>query len=97
MRGNIEVRFDLSGSSNVTLTGSAQDVTIDASGSSDVDLTDFFVADADVEVSGSSTAIVKPSGRLGADASGASHVYQQFPFWQLRFEHNSAMANPAQI
>lgn len=78
LRGDIEagnVRFDLSGSSNVTLTGSGQDVTIDASGSSDVDLTDFSVADADVDVSGSSTATVKPSGRLDADASGASHVY----------------------
>jgi len=78
LRGDIEAgdaSFELSGSSDVTLAGSAQDVTIDASGSSDVDLTDFPVADADVNVSGSSEATVNPSGRLDVDASGASDVY----------------------
>jgi hypothetical protein len=43
--------------------------------SSDVNLTDFPVADADVNVSGSSEATVNPSGRLDVDASGASNVY----------------------
>jgi len=78
LRGDIEARnasFDLSGSSDVTLTGSAQDVTVDASGSSDVDLTDFPIADAVVNVSGSSEATIYPSGRLDVDASGASDVY----------------------
>lgn len=77
LRGDIEAgnaSFDLSGSSDVTLTGSAGDVTIDASGSSVVNLTDFPIADADVNVSGSSEATVNPSGRLDVDASGASDV-----------------------
>jgi hypothetical protein len=33
------------------------------------------VADADVEASGASKATVNPSGRLDADASGASSIY----------------------
>lgn len=78
VRGDIEAgdaSFELSGSSDVNLTGSAGDVRIDASGSSDIDLSDFFTVDAKVEVSGSSEATVKPSGRLDADASGSSHIY----------------------
>jgi hypothetical protein len=67
--------YGRSGSSHVALTGSAQDVTIDASGSSDVDLTDLPRADADVNVSGNSAETVNPSGRLGVDAGDASDVY----------------------
>ena len=78
LRGDIEAgdaRFDVSGASQVTLSGSGQDVTIDASGASIVELADFPVADANVEASGASKATVNPSGRLDADASGASHIY----------------------
>ena len=78
LRGDIEAGdawFDVSGASQVTLSGSAQDVVIDASGASIVELADFPVADANVEASGASQATVNPSGRLDADASGASHVY----------------------
>ena len=78
LRGDIEAgdaSFDLSGSSDVTLTGSGGDVKIDASGSSVIDLSDFPVIDADVEVSGSSRVTVNASGRLGAEASGGSHVF----------------------
>jgi hypothetical protein len=50
-------------------------VTIDASGSSRVDLSDFAGEDANVEASGSSTVIVNPSGTLDVAASGASRVY----------------------
>jgi hypothetical protein len=78
LRGDIEAgdaRFDVSGASQVTLSGSGQDVTIDASGASQVDLSAFPVADANVEASGASKVTVNPSGRLDADASGASTVY----------------------
>ena len=78
LRGDIEAGdawLDVSGASQVTLSGSAGDVTIDASGTSIVALADFPVADADVKASGASKATVNPSGRLDADASGASHVY----------------------
>jgi hypothetical protein len=57
------------------INGSAKDVTIDASGSSEVDLTDFPASDGTVDVSGSSTVTVNLSGRLDADASGSSDIY----------------------
>jgi len=67
--------FDVSGSSQVALRGSAQDVKIDASGASRVDLADFSVANADVDASGVSQVTVHVSGRLDANASGASSVH----------------------
>jgi hypothetical protein len=38
-------------------------------------LADFPVLNANIHLSGSSTATVAPTGRLDVDASGASHVY----------------------
>ena len=64
--------FDLSGASSVELDGSARDVVIDGSGASTIRLADFAVADADVELSGASTATVNASGTLDVDLSGAS-------------------------
>ena len=78
LQGDIEAgnaRFDLSGASQVTLNGSAQGVTIDASGASQADLSRFQAASANVEASGASSVTVNPSGRLDVDASGASKVY----------------------
>jgi len=78
LSGDIEAgdaRFDVSGASEVTLSGSAADVIVDASGATTVDLADFPVADANAEASGASNVTVNASGRLDADASGASHVY----------------------
>ena len=69
-----DARFDVSGAGKVTLSGSARDVTIDASGASIVDLDDFRATDADVDVSGASSVTIHISGRLDAEASGASHV-----------------------
>ena len=57
------------------LSGSAGDVSVDASGSSDVDLGDFPGADGEVSASGASSVTVNLSGRLDADASGSSDVY----------------------
>lgn len=77
LSGDIEcgdARFDVSGASHVSLRGSAEGVILDASGASSVDLSAFAVADANVEVSGASTATVNASGRLDVDASGASQV-----------------------
>jgi hypothetical protein len=76
--GNIDAGdawFDVSGASQVNLSGSARDVVIDASGASQVKLADFPVDDATVEASGASKVTVNPSGRLDADASGASRVH----------------------
>lgn len=77
VRGDIEAgdaRFDLSGASQVQLVGSAGDVMIEASGASVVALENFAVRDADVDASGTSRVTVNVSGRLDAEASGASHV-----------------------
>ena len=77
LRGHIEVvdiTFDVSGDSEVTLSGLAQDMTIDASGASEVDLEDFPVSNANVTLSGASRATVKLDGRLDADLSGASNL-----------------------
>jgi hypothetical protein len=75
-----DVRFDLSGASQVQLAGSAGDLMIDASGASVVRLEDFAVRDADVDASGTSRVTVNASGRLDAEASGASHViYLGYP------------------
>jgi hypothetical protein len=67
--------LDLSGSSTAVLTGSAGELTVDASGSSDADLAEFSVGDASISASGSSSVVVNVSGRLDADASGSSDVF----------------------
>jgi hypothetical protein len=59
----------------VTLTGSAEDVSIHTSGSSEVDLAEFLAVDADGHVSGASRVTVHASGQLNANASGGSRVY----------------------
>jgi len=77
LRGDIEaggVRFDVSGASDVKLSGSGEDLVMGVSGASSADLADFPVADADIEVSGASSASVNVSGRLDVEASGASRV-----------------------
>ncbi|MGD2148319.1 MAG: head GIN domain-containing protein [Anaerolineae bacterium] len=70
-----DARFDVSGSSGVTLRGSAGNVIVYARGASTVDLADLPVADASVKAVGASNVTVNPSGILDANASGASHVY----------------------
>jgi hypothetical protein len=79
LQGDIEadtVSFNLDGSSEVILTGSAQNVIIEeASGSSDVNLTDFPVIDASVKAGGKSQVTVNVSGRLDVDASNGANVY----------------------
>ncbi len=66
--------FDVSGASSLELAGSANDIRGNASGASRLRLEEFAVVDADIEVSGASSAIVNASGRLDVEASGASSV-----------------------
>jgi hypothetical protein len=79
LQGDIEadtVSFNLGGSSEVILTGSAQNLIMEeASGSSVVDLTDFPVVDASLKAGGKSHVIVNVSGRLDVDASSSANVY----------------------
>lgn len=75
--GNIEMadgRFDLSGASSLKLEGSADDVDIQASGASHVELADFSVVDADINLSGASGVTVNASGRLDGNLSGGSRL-----------------------
>ena len=79
LQGHFEadtVSFNLGGSSEVVLTGSAQNMMIEeASGSSDANLTDFPVIDASVKAGGKSQVTVNVSGRLDVDASNSANVY----------------------
>ena len=67
----------MSGASTVRLNGRGGNSNIVVSGASTADLEDFALEDAQVEVSGASTAIVNVSGRLDAEATGASKVEYQ--------------------
>jgi hypothetical protein len=78
LNGDIEAgdaRFNISGGSQVALTGSVEDVNIRASGSSEIDLKEFPVVDASVHASGASRVTVYASGQLETDASGGARVY----------------------
>ncbi len=70
-----DVHIEVSGASRVRLQGKAEDMRIDASGASNLDLEDFPVQDADIELSGASEAEVVIDGILDIDASGASRLY----------------------
>jgi len=60
--------------SRSSLTGSASDLAIAASGASCVELDNFPVNNADVTLSGASRGTVNLDGRLDADLSGASKL-----------------------
>lgn len=77
IRGDVEAgeaRLAVSGASRVTISGSADRLTMEGSGASHIDLSDFSVVEAEIELSGATRATVSTSGRLDARASGASHV-----------------------
>ena len=70
-----EVFIEVSGASRARLQGKAEILHVDASGASNLDLEDFPVEDADIELSGASEAAVVLNGTLDIDASGASRLY----------------------
>lgn len=70
-----DAAFEASGASHVRLVGTGGNLRIEASGASNVDLDDFEGVNAVVVASGDSTVTVFASGRLDADASGASDVF----------------------
>ena len=69
-----EFYLDLSGGSHADLEGSADVLIVDASGGSHIELSEFSVEDADIELSGGSFGTINVSGRLDADVSGGSHL-----------------------
>jgi len=66
--------IDLSGGSRLVGLGEANDLTIDASGGSILDLSDFPANDVNIELSGGSQATINLDGTLDADLSGGSHL-----------------------
>ena len=71
-----DAKFIISGASTVELTGSAEDLEVgECSGASSLDLSNFPVNNANVNLSGASSATIKIDGRLDLDISGASHLY----------------------
>jgi hypothetical protein len=78
LKGDItagDTTVDLSGSSDMKISGNGGNLNLDASGSSEVDLSEYTVEDANLDVSGASTVTVKSNGILNAKASGASDIY----------------------
>lgn len=71
--GNLDL--EASGASTISLAGTGGNVRANASGASTIDLEEYSVQDAAVEASGASNVTVNLSGRLDADASGASNIY----------------------
>jgi hypothetical protein len=77
LRGEIDsgyLRADVSGASRLELAGRGQDGRINVSGASQANLANFRMQNVDVQASGASRAEVYASGRLDAEASGASTV-----------------------
>ncbi len=69
------LKADLSGASDITISGSAQLFSIDASGASDVKAYDFAATTCNVEASGASGVRITVDKELSARLSGASNVY----------------------
>ncbi len=70
--GNLTV--DASGASSVRMQGSGKDARLVGSGASRLDLADFALDSADVNLSGASSAAVNAKSKLGYDLSGASNL-----------------------
>lgn len=70
-----DVSIEASGASRARLIGEANNLRLDASGASNIDLEDFPVVDAEIELSGASEVEVTLSGTLDIDVSGASRLY----------------------
>jgi hypothetical protein len=64
-----------SGGSVVTISGSAPNLTLDASGGSRLNLPDFSATNAHVDLSGGSQATINVNGGLDANLSGGSQLF----------------------
>lgn len=77
LRGDIDAgdtTLDASGASTVDLSGSGANLMVQATGASNVDLSDFPVGDATVNAADASRVTVNVNGTLDVDASSASTV-----------------------
>ena len=69
-----DLKIVISGGANLDLEGSGEDLSLDSSGGSKFDLSDFSVSNANITVSGGSQGELNVSGKLDANISGASRV-----------------------
>jgi len=65
-------KFEVSGASTLELSGSGKNLSLKVSGASTLNLSEFTAVNANVNASGASRATVNVTGRLDAEASGAS-------------------------
>lgn len=75
LQGDVEaarMQIECSRASRASLRGAAEDIEIEASGASRLDMRDFSVGTANVAMSGACGAELTVTGRLDADLSGAS-------------------------
>jgi hypothetical protein len=57
------------------MKGQANDITVNASGGSQLNLSNFASRNANVDLSGGSQAQIDASGRIDANLSGGSHLF----------------------
>jgi hypothetical protein len=69
------VNIHLSGGSSFTMTGSADSLSTECSGGSNLHFGDFQVHDADIIFSGGSQGTINLDGTLDANLTGGSHLY----------------------
>ncbi len=69
-----DMQFDLSGASDMTMEGECRNLTLKSSGASEESLSGLQSQNADIALSGASTALVRLNGILSFDISGASSL-----------------------
>lgn len=74
---NQELQLNLSGASDVTLTGAAGSIAIDASGASDVKAFDLTAGNCTIKASGACNIRISAEKEISAQLSGASNVQYQ--------------------
>lgn len=70
-----DVDVEVSGAGQADLRGEVRSLDVEASGASHVNAGDLKATEADLDLSGASFARVHVTGRLDADASGASEIF----------------------
>ncbi len=70
-----DFRTEMSGGSKLMAEGKAANLVVSCSGGSELDLSDFPVSNADVDLSGGSQATINLSGTLNANISGGSRLF----------------------
>ena len=90
-----EFGIDSSGASKVKVSGEAGKLTVDVSGATKIDAESLQVGDANVDASGASNVMLRVSGELRAEASGASKViYTGTPFGVIKSTSGGSRVSP---